>query len=120
MKSVFVKMALEMLKNAVQAAVTADKVDAVLDAMLERVSESAASLLKDWPDLLASFQSLVAKAKEGQAVAEALVTALNAVLDALTMPFSAPPERAPAVEALGSAADDLTKLQSALYEPSDI
>lgn len=120
MKSVFVKMALSMLRDALLAALTAEKVDAVLDAAIDKVLGAVKSLLSDYPDLLASVEALGTKAKEGQAMAEALVKTLGAVLDALTVPFAAAPPTMSEADGLGQeTADHVARLQAAMYDPND-
>lgn len=120
MKSVFVKMALSMLRDALLAALTAEKVDAVLDAAIDKVLAAVKSLLADYPELLLSVEALGTKAKEGQAIAEALVRTLTAILDALQNGFGAAPAVSDDdVELLEPVAADLTALQLAAYPPSE-
>lgn len=119
MKSVFVKMALSMLRDALMAALTVEKVDTVLDAAVDKVMAAAKSLLSDYPELLASVEALGAKAKEGQAVAEALVRTLGAILDALEKGFGSPPVSDDDAELLEPVAADLSALTMAAYPPSE-
>lgn len=117
MKNVLAKMALQMLREALLAAVNAERIDAVIDQLLEATAEAAEKLLAKWPELAQSVRSLVDSAKEGQAAAKAIESAIVAILDTLALPMATggqPPQLDQVVGSTMSA--ELGALQAALYE----
>lgn len=117
MQNVFAKMALQMLREALLAAVNAERIDAVIDQLLETTAQAAEKLLANAPNLAAAVRRLVDEAKQGQALAEGIVSAIEAILDTLALPMSTPGGKPPELAAVEKApgAADLKTLQAAVY-----
>lgn len=112
--SIFVKLALGALRDALKEVVTVENVDNLHDTLISRAQSAGNEFLADRPALQQPFNAICEKAKEGTAVATAVVAAIDGVMNFVV--------GAPAPEVSGELtpiSSDLTALQEAMYGCDD-